>query len=116
MESRSESLEGRIAAELALGQHGKVIGELRALTRDQPLHEAFHGQLMLALYRAERPAEALDVYVGLQRALADRLGVEPSPAIRELNRRIMKADPGLALGSGDGEDGGDDSDSAPPPE
>jgi DNA-binding SARP family transcriptional activator len=101
MESRSEALEGRIAAELALGRHGEVIGELRALAREQPLHEAFHGQLMLALYRADRPAEALDVYVGLQRALADRLGVEPSPAIRELHRRIMKADPGLALGAGD---------------
>lgn len=98
-ESRLQALEGRMEADIQLGRHGEVIGELRALTAEHPLSEVFHGQLMLALYRADRQAESLDVFQGLRRVLSDELGVEPSGAVQELFGRILQADPGLALGA-----------------
>ena len=101
LESRLQALEVRIEADIHVGRQHEVIGELRALTAEQPLREAFHGQLMLALYRADRQAESLEVFQGLRRVLIDELGVEPSPAVQELFSRILRADPGLALGAPD---------------
>jgi hypothetical protein len=83
---------GLIEARLNLGRHDEVIGELGTLAAAHPLRETFHGQLMLALYRTGRRAEALDTYLGLRRALVDGLGVEPSAEITDLNRRILDSD------------------------
>ncbi len=96
LEARSQAYAGRIAADLELGRQREVIGELRALAAEHPVRESFHGQLMLALYRADRRTEALEVYQGLLRTLVDELGVEPSPSVQQLHRRILDADPELA--------------------
>lgn len=97
-ESRRQALEFRIDADLHLGRHGDLIGELRTLVAEHPLYEAFHAHLMLALYRASRPAEALEVFRALRRALITELGLEPSNPLRELQRGILNADPDLAAG------------------
>ena len=91
-EDRLQATGGLIEARLNLGRHDEVIGELVSLTAAHPLREAFHGQLMLALYRAGRRAEALDTYLALRRALVDDLGVEPSVEISGLNKRIADSD------------------------
>lgn len=96
VEARLQAREGWVEAELELGRHREVIGELGVLAAEYPLREVFHGQLMLALYRADRQAEALDVFQALRRTLVDELGVEPSASIQELHRRILNADPQLA--------------------
>jgi DNA-binding SARP family transcriptional activator/general stress protein YciG len=96
LEERWQAWEGRIEADLRLGRHEEAIGYLRALTADHPLREAFHGQLMLALYRAHRQTEALDAFQRLRRTLVEELGVEPSPSVRELHRLVLTADPRLA--------------------
>jgi DNA-binding SARP family transcriptional activator/tetratricopeptide (TPR) repeat protein len=95
LETRTQARAGRIEADLHLGRHHELVGELRALTAGQPLAEAFHGQLMLALYRADRRAEALDAFQTLRRTLVTELGIEPSPPVQVLHRRILAADPGL---------------------
>ncbi|NUP47179.1 MAG: hypothetical protein HOW97_07670 [Catenulispora sp.] len=87
--------EARMDADLHLGLHREVSGELQALVGAEPLHEPFHRQLMLALYRSGRQAEALETYRSLRRMLVDELGIEPSSDIRELHRRILSADPAL---------------------
>jgi len=94
-EDRLVALEGRVEADLNLGRHDELIGELRTLTVSHQLREAFHAQLMLALYRAGRQADALGVYRDLRRATRDELGVEPGPAIRGLQQRILSSDPAL---------------------
>jgi len=99
VEARSQAFEGRIEADLEQGRHQEVITELRALIEEQPLREAFHGQLMLALYRTGRQSEALEVFQDLRSTLVDRLGVEPSSSIRQLHGRILDADPKLAIGA-----------------
>ncbi|MFC1406965.1 MULTISPECIES: BTAD domain-containing putative transcriptional regulator [Streptacidiphilus] len=100
LELRQQALEGRVEADLQQGRHHEIIGELRALTVEQPLHEAFHRQLMLALYRADRRAEALGVFQALRRTLVDELGVEPSAPLQELQRRILSTDPSPEPGPG----------------
>ena len=90
-------LEERIEAELALGRHAEVVGEIEALIARQPLRERARGQLMLALYRGDRQAEALAAYQEARRALSEELGIDPSAALRDLERRILQQDPGLAL-------------------
>lgn len=95
-EDRLQAVEGRIEAEIRLGNHLAVITNLRALISDHPLRETFHRQLMLALYRAERTADALEVFRRLRRRLVEELGVEPSNAVNDLHRRILDADPDLA--------------------
>ncbi|HEV2640866.1 MAG TPA: BTAD domain-containing putative transcriptional regulator [Actinocrinis sp.] len=97
VEARLQAREGWVEAELELGRHREVIGELGVLAAEYPLREVFHGQLMLALYRADRQAEALDVFQALRRTLVDELGVEPSASIQELHRQILSADPQLAV-------------------
>jgi DNA-binding SARP family transcriptional activator len=95
-ERRLTTLEALFEAELALGLEAQVIGEVEALTAEEPLRERPRAQLMLALYRAGRQAEALDVYRDLSRLLAGELGLEPGPELRELERMILAHDPALA--------------------
>jgi DNA-binding SARP family transcriptional activator/tetratricopeptide (TPR) repeat protein len=87
--------EDLIDAELELGQHSDLVPEIEALIRDHPFDERLRGQLMLALYRAGRQAEALDVYRATRRTLDEELGLEPGPALRELEQAILTHDPAL---------------------
>jgi len=96
-ELRLACLEERLEADLALGRHRELIGELEALIAEHPLREHLRGQLMLALYRSGRQAEALEVYQRARRALVDELGIEPSSELQELNRLILRQEPGLVL-------------------
>ena len=95
---RLGALEDRIEAQLAIGQHGEVIGELEELTTRHPLRERFWAQSMLALYRAGRQGEALAAYQRAREILADELGVDPSPELRKLQERILAQSPDLDLG------------------
>ena len=95
-ELRLVCLEERIGADLALGRHQEVASELAALVGEHPLRERLQRQLMLALYRCGRQAEALDVYRDARRALSDELGLEPSAELRELERAILRQDGALA--------------------
>jgi DNA-binding SARP family transcriptional activator len=94
-ELRLAVLEARIDADLEVGHNAHLIGELEALISDNPLRERLRGQLILALYRDGRQAEALEVYRETRRLLTDELGLEPSPALRELERAILRQDPSL---------------------
>ena len=94
-ELRLVALEQRFEAELALGQHNFMLAELEALVWDNPLRERLRGLLMLALYRAGRQAEALDVYRTTRETLVGELGIEPSRALAELQRAILAHDPSL---------------------
>ncbi|RJQ80366.1 AAA family ATPase [Pseudonocardiaceae bacterium YIM PH 21723] len=85
-------------AELAEGRHRELIGELRELTHRHPLHESLHGRLMLALFRAQRQADALDTFRTLQSTLSRDLGVEPGAELRELHQRMLRRDRTLAPG------------------
>ncbi|MBC3840115.1 hypothetical protein GXW82_07770 [Streptacidiphilus sp. 4-A2] len=96
-ETRLLALEGRIEADLWLGRHQELVAEIRALTDAHPLRETVHGQLMLALYRAGRQAEALDAFQELRHRLVEELGVDPSPDVQRLHGRILGADPELAV-------------------
>jgi hypothetical protein len=96
-EMRLACSEDRIDADLALGRHARVIGELESLTRSYPLRERLHGQLMLALYRSGRQAEALEVFRSTRERLLDDLGIEPGQSLVELNRRILQQDASLGL-------------------
>ncbi len=88
-------LEERIDADLALGRHATLVGELESLVAQHPLRERLRAQLMLALYRSDRQAEALRVYQDGRRTLAEELGLEPSESLRRLERRILEQDPAL---------------------
>jgi WD40 repeat protein/DNA-binding SARP family transcriptional activator len=94
-ELRLTALERRIEADLALGQDGALVAELEELVREHPLREQLCCQLMLALYRAGRQAEALDAYQATRRRLDEELGIEPSPALRELERKMLRHDAAL---------------------
>jgi YVTN family beta-propeller protein len=94
-ELRLAALEDRIDTDLALGREGALVGELRELVAGHPLRERLRGQLMAALYRSGRQAEALEVYRDGRRVLRDELGIEPGPALRELERGILQHDPAL---------------------
>jgi DNA-binding SARP family transcriptional activator len=96
-ELRLAALEKRIEADLAVGRHAELAGELESLVVEHPLRERFRGQLMLALYRSGRQAEALAAYQSTREALVEGLGIEPGPALQELERAILRQDPGLAL-------------------
>jgi WD40 repeat protein/DNA-binding SARP family transcriptional activator len=98
-ELRLLALERRIEADLALGRDGALVGEVQALVREHPLREQFRLQLMLALYRSGRQAEAIDVYHATRRALVDELGIEPSEALRDLAGLMLRQDPSLAAAS-----------------
>ncbi|MFF4589015.1 BTAD domain-containing putative transcriptional regulator [Streptomyces sp. NPDC001388] len=89
-------LESRLDMDLEQGCHAEAVSELTALTAAYPLRERLRELLMLALYRSGRQAEALAVYADTRRLLAEELGVDPRPGLRELQRRILQADPELA--------------------
>jgi DNA-binding SARP family transcriptional activator len=93
---RLQAVEDRVDAELQLGHDRDVVPELEGLVRDHPLRERPRSLLMLALYRSGRQTEALDVYQDARRALVDELGLEPSPALQDLQRRILEHDESLA--------------------
>jgi predicted ATPase/DNA-binding SARP family transcriptional activator len=101
-ESRISVLERRIEADLALGRHRDLVGELEALVEAHPMREALRGQLMLALYRSDRQAEALAVYRRTREVLAEELGIDPSPALQELELAILNQSPDLKIPSGVG--------------
>jgi DNA-binding SARP family transcriptional activator len=94
---RMQALEWHIEGDLHDGRHEQLIPELQDLTARHPLREHVHGQLMLALYRCGRQAEALAAYQHARDVLVGELGVEPGPGLRELHQRILSADPTLAV-------------------
>ncbi len=94
-ELRVKALERRVEADLHLGRHAVLVGDVHALVGEHPLQEVFRAQLMLALYRSGRQAEALEAYADARRALVGELGVEPSPELRELHRAILNQDSAL---------------------
>jgi DNA-binding SARP family transcriptional activator len=96
-ELRLTAIELRAEADLALGRHSELVGELEALVAEHPLREHLRRQLMLALYRSGRQSEALDVYRQARSSLIDELGIEPSPVLQELERAILRQDPALEL-------------------
>ncbi|MFE7980530.1 BTAD domain-containing putative transcriptional regulator [Streptomyces shenzhenensis] len=96
-EARRSALEGRITADLRLGRHAEVIGELLALTERFPLQESLHALLMLALYRCGRSWQALEIFRKLRASTAQELGIEPSLRLQKLHRAILAADPQLDL-------------------
>ncbi len=109
-ELRLVAQEERIAADLELGLHGAVVGELEGLVGDHPLRETFRGQLMLALYRAGRQAEALEAYRDARARFIDELGIEPGPELKRLQAEILRHEAGLAVGdasAGPGDDEGE---------
>jgi YVTN family beta-propeller protein len=89
-------VEDRIDADLAAGEDpGELVAELERLVASQPLRERFWGQLMLALYRSGRQADALDAYRRARHHLISQLGIEPGQSVRDLHQRILEQDPGL---------------------
>ncbi len=96
-EARLAALELRVEAELLDGRHAELVGELEALVAEHPYREELRAQLMLALYRAGRQAEALATYQEGRTLLVDELGIEPSRALQQLERAILLQDPTLEL-------------------
>ena len=95
-ELRLVAQEELIEAKLALGRHADVVAELQALARRHPMRERLRAQLMLALYRSGRQAEALQTYQDVRRVLATEAGLEPGPTLRDLERAILHQDEALA--------------------
>lgn len=96
-ETRLECLELKMEASLASGQHRQVVGQLYRLAAEYPLRETFHSQLMLALYRSERRADALASFHVARQILRDQLGLEPGRTMRSLHRAILTADDRLEI-------------------
>jgi DNA-binding SARP family transcriptional activator len=96
-ELRVCALEELIEAKLALGRHAELVGELERLIAENPYRERLRAQLMLALYRSERQAEALQAYQDARSELIEELGIEPGERLRELERAILTQDPALAF-------------------
>jgi predicted ATPase/class 3 adenylate cyclase/DNA-binding winged helix-turn-helix (wHTH) protein len=109
---RAGALEQLIEAKLALGRHGEVIPQLEALIAEYPYRERLRAQLMLALYRCERQADALQAYQDARRQLVEELGIEPGERLRELERAILAQDKGLVAPPAPR--AGDDARAAPP--
>src|SRR5947209_7339028 len=99
-ELRLTALMDRIDCDLALGRHEDALGELQVLVGEHPLRERLRAQLMLALYRADRQAEALDAYQQAREVLVEELGVEPSPPLQRLQKGILAQEPALELPAG----------------
>lgn len=97
-EMRISALESRLDADLSAGSDASLIGELETLVRDHPFRERFRGQLMLALYRAGRQAEALRVFRKTRDLLIEELGIEPGPELWALEQQILDQDPSLLEG------------------
>jgi predicted ATPase/DNA-binding SARP family transcriptional activator/tetratricopeptide (TPR) repeat protein len=103
-EQRLELLEARIEADLATGRHRELVGELHELASRHPLRERLHAQLMLALYRCGRQADALAAYRHARTLLSDELGLEPGIALRDLEHSILTHDPALEADAQSGVD------------
>jgi predicted ATPase/DNA-binding SARP family transcriptional activator len=95
-ELRLAAREQRLEAELALGRHAELVGELESLIAEQPFRERLRRLLILALYRSGRQAEALAAYHDARAALVEELGIEPGHELRDLERAILRQDPALA--------------------
>ena len=95
-EMRLGAVELRLESDLALGRHAELVAELETLVARHPLRERFRYQLMLALYRSERQAEALEAYRQARQELSDELGLEPSESLKQLEAAILRQDPDLA--------------------
>jgi YVTN family beta-propeller protein len=95
-EARVAAIEDRIDADLALGRHHELVPELQSMVACNPQRERLAGQLMLALYRSGRQREALEHYQLHRHAMIEELGLEPDPALRDLNDAILRQDPELA--------------------
>jgi len=93
---RIDALEEQFEAALALGRHAEVVSAIRAAVEESPFRERLHGQLMLALYRCGRQADALEAFREARRILADELGLEPGPELRRLERAILAHDLAIA--------------------
>ena len=96
-ELRLSVLEDRVAADLALGRHAELVGELEQLVSQHPFRERLSAHLVLALYRAGRQSEALAAYQATRKLLLDQLGIDPMPELQELERAILVQDPSLDL-------------------
>ncbi|MCX5269218.1 AfsR/SARP family transcriptional regulator [Streptomyces sp. NBC_00199] len=99
-ETRTSALEQCIRAELHLGRHRSLIGELQEVTAELPLREEFHAHLMVALYRSGRQADALQVFARLRRGLVEELAIEPGRALQALHQRVLVGDPVLLRPAG----------------
>jgi DNA-binding SARP family transcriptional activator/tetratricopeptide (TPR) repeat protein len=99
-ELRIACLEQRVDADLADARHAALVSELEGLVREHPLRERLRAQLMIALYRSGRQAEALETYRAGRRLLADELGLEPGDELKRLQRAILDQDPALAAPEG----------------
>ncbi|MGE5433673.1 MAG: AfsR/SARP family transcriptional regulator [Candidatus Doudnabacteria bacterium] len=98
-ELRLAALEDRVEAELEVGRHSDLVGELEAFADEHPLRERFRSHLMLALYRSGRQAEALQIYHDTRRVLVDELGIEPSPTLHSCTARSCARIRGSRRGS-----------------
>jgi eukaryotic-like serine/threonine-protein kinase len=96
-ELRLEALEALIEAKLALGAHAELVGQLQRLIGEHPFRERLRAQVMLALYRCDRQADALQAYQDARLTLVEQLGIEPSERLRELEQAILAQDPKLHL-------------------
>jgi DNA-binding SARP family transcriptional activator len=96
-ELRLAALEQLIEAKLALGRHAEVVARLEALIAEHPYRERLRAQLMLALYRSDRQADALQAFQDARRTLVDELGIEPGQRLRKLEQAILAQDEALAL-------------------
>jgi DNA-binding SARP family transcriptional activator/ABC-type branched-subunit amino acid transport system substrate-binding protein len=94
-ERRLVAFERRVDADLALGRHADLVGELEAAVAREPLRERLRAQLMLALYRSGRQADALEAYRAGRRVLIEELGIEPGPELTRLQAAILEQDPAL---------------------
>ena len=94
---RLAAAEDRMEAQLALGHHAAVCPELEQLVAEHPLRERLRGQLMVALYRSGRQAEALECYRAGRSLLVEELGIEPGPGLRRVQQQVLAGDPGLDL-------------------
>src|SRR4051812_41058361 len=94
-ELRLNALEQAIDDDLAEGRHGELVGELEALVAEHPLSERLHGQLMLALYRSGRQAEALEAYRRARALLVEEVGIEPGPDLQRLHAAVLAQDTSL---------------------
>jgi predicted ATPase/DNA-binding SARP family transcriptional activator len=111
---RVRALEQLVDARLALGRHAEVVAQLETLIADHPYREQLRAQLMLALYRCDRQADALQAYQDARRTLVEELGIEPSERLRELERAILAQEPALAAPAAMPPSGDDVDPSSPP--
>src|SRR5205823_5337563 len=95
-EARLTALEARLDADLALGRHGELAGEIQQAVTANALREGLRFRWILALYRAGRQAEALQVYEDARQVLSGELGIDPSPDLQRLHQAILRQDPALA--------------------